>query len=194
MGSHTPATDGSSSHIASIFHWAINHFNPASVKERDRAKFTFSAAFVIVGAAIAFPTMIWFLGVWGFVKFWVMPWLGYHFWMSTFTLVHHTAPDIQFYPASDWNEVESQLAGTVHCDYPKWIERLCHDINVHIPHHVSVAIPSYNLRLAHQSLRQNWTEYVREETFSWELMKSIVDRCHLFDPTDAYLPFKAARR
>lgn len=36
------------------------------------------------------------------------------------------------------------------------IEILCHDINVHIPHHVSPRIPSYNLRAAHESLQQNW--------------------------------------
>lgn len=36
------------------------------------------------------------------------------------------------------------------------IEILCHDINVHIPHHVSSKIPSYNLRAAHQSLKENW--------------------------------------
>lgn len=36
------------------------------------------------------------------------------------------------------------------------IEILCHDINVHIPHHISPRIPSYNLRAAHQSLQENW--------------------------------------
>ena len=55
---------------------------------------------------------------WGLVKFWLMPWLVYHFWMSTFTLVHHTGVDVQFTPASEWNEAMAQLAGTIHCDYP----------------------------------------------------------------------------
>lgn len=36
------------------------------------------------------------------------------------------------------------------------VEILCHDINVHIPHHISPRIPSYNLRDAHQSLQENW--------------------------------------
>lgn len=36
------------------------------------------------------------------------------------------------------------------------IEILCHDINVHIPHHISPKIPSYNLRAAHKSLQENW--------------------------------------
>lgn len=36
------------------------------------------------------------------------------------------------------------------------VEVLCHDISVHIPHHISQKIPSYNLRLAHESLVENW--------------------------------------
>ncbi|KAF3775110.1 fatty acid desaturase, partial [Nymphaea thermarum] len=40
--------------------------------------------------------------------------------------------------------------------YPLGIEILCHDINVHIPHHISPRIPNYNLRAAHQSLKEKW--------------------------------------
>jgi hypothetical protein len=70
-----------------------------------------------------------------------MPWLGYHFWMSTFTVVHHTAPHIPFKPAEQWNAAQAQLSGTVDCEYPRWVEFLCHDISVHVPHHVSSKIP-----------------------------------------------------
>ena len=36
------------------------------------------------------------------------------------------------------------------------VEVLCHDISVHVPHHVSSKIPWYNLRMANESLRKNW--------------------------------------
>ena len=35
-------------------------------------------------------------------------------------MIHHTAPHIPFRPAESWNAAEAQLAGTVHCDFPKW--------------------------------------------------------------------------
>ncbi len=38
----------------------------------------------------------------------------------------------------------------------QWVEFLCFDINVHVPHHVMSKIPWYNLRAATDSLRQNW--------------------------------------
>lgn len=176
--------------MASIAHWASLHFDLSKFAKRDHDKVKISIAAVVAFAAIVFPTLILTTGIWGFVKFWLMPWLGYHFWMSTFTLVHHTDQGIQFYPTDAWNEAESQLLGTVHCDYPKWVEVLCHDINVHVPHHISVAIPSYNLRLAHKSLKQNWAPYIQERQFSWALMKDIVDQCHLYHPNQAYQAFK----
>ena len=41
------------------------------------------------------------------------------------------------------------------------VEFLCHDINVHVPHHVNSKIPWYNLRAATDSLRSNWGEVRR---------------------------------
>ena len=181
--------------LASIAHWAIHHFNPATdnVSDRERGKFTFSAVFAVVGGAILLSALVYFTGWWGLVKFWLMPWLGYHFWMSTFTIVHHTYPDIQFKFSEDWNAAEAQLAGTVHCNYPKWVELLCHDINVHIPHHVSTAIPSYNLRAAHASLKDRWSDSMIECDFNWDLMKQVVGKCHIFHPERAYQPFSEMR-
>ncbi len=179
--------------IGSIAHWAILHFKVSNFAERDRRAVKTSIAVVVIFAAIFFPTMYFTLGLWGIVKFWLMPWLGYHFWMSTFTIVHHTIPEIQFRPAAQWSAVPAQLAGTVHCTYPTWVEVLCHDINVHVPHHLSVGIPSYNLRRAHQSLINNWGEHIYVRQFSWQLMTQITRQCHLYDEVNAYRSFQSLR-
>ncbi|QIZ72527.1 fatty acid desaturase [Oxynema aestuarii] len=176
--------------IGSVTHWAFLHFDWWRFEGKQREQVRFSALLVIVSAAIAFPVMFATLGVWGFVKFWLLPWLVYHFWMSTFTIVHHTTPDIAFATPDRWNEAKAQLCGTVHCDYPRWVEFLCHDINVHVPHHLSTAIPSYNLRKAHQVLREKWGDSLKESRFSWKLMKEITDVCHLYDPERGYISFK----
>lgn len=180
--------------LASIAHWAKIHFDLSQFSPRDHGKVKVSIAAVVVFAAVFFPVLIATTGVWGFVKFWLIPWLGYHFWMSTFTLVHHTAPDIQFHPTENWNAAAAQLAGTVHCRYPRWVEILCHDINVHVPHHISVAIPSYQLRMAHKSLMQNWGSHIQQTQFSWPMMKEIVDHCHLYHPDVAYQSFSSVKR
>ena len=180
--------------LASLAHWGALHFDLRNFEPRDRAKVKRSIAAVVLFALVFFPALFYAAGPWGVVKFWLMPWLGYHFWMSTFTLVHHTIPEIQFRYSDTWNEVEAQLSGTVHCDYPKWIEVLCHDINVHVPHHISVGIPSYNLRPAYAALKENWAPLMKETKFSWELMQTITDRCHIYHPERAYETFKDIAR
>jgi omega-6 fatty acid desaturase (delta-12 desaturase) len=175
--------------IGSVIHWANLHFNASLYPERQQSQVKFSYRLVIAYAAIFFPTLIVTTGFFGFVSFFVMPWLVYHFWMSTFTIVHHTMPDIQFKDKDKWQAANDQLTGTVHCDYPAWVELLCHDINVHVPHHVSTGIPSYNLRLAHKSLDENWGQYLYKTKFSWELMKDIGDRCHIYDAEKCYKTF-----
>jgi acyl-lipid omega-6 desaturase (Delta-12 desaturase) len=174
---------------ASIFHWIMIHFDWNRCKGKEREQMRFSALFVIIGGGIGLTALTLTTGWWGLVKFWLVPWLVYHFWMSTFTVVHHTAANIPFTAAGQWNEAIAQLSGTVHCDYPKWVEFLCHDINVHVPHHISTAIPSYNLRAAHQIIKEQWGEYINERQFNWELMKEITEECHLYDPEDIYMSF-----
>ncbi|NET58838.1 MAG: fatty acid desaturase [Symploca sp. SIO2E6] len=176
--------------IGSIVHWAVLHFNWSRFEGKQQSQVKFSVLLVLGFAVIAFPLLIATTGVWGLVKFWLLPWIVYHFWMSTFTIVHHTAPDIPFRAEPEWNAAQAQLFGSVHCNYPRWVEFLCHDINVHVPHHISTAIPSYNLRLAHSSLKEHWGEQIRECSFSWSLMKQITDQCHLYHAHDCYQSFK----
>ncbi|HEY9700554.1 MAG TPA: fatty acid desaturase [Trichocoleus sp.] len=176
--------------VASIAHWAKLHFDWTQFEGKARQQVKLSVLVVLGFAAIAFPLLIATTGFWGFVKFWLMPWLVYHFWMSTFTLVHHTAPDIVFQEPDEWHQALAQLSGTVHCEYPAWVELLCHHINVHVPHHLSTAIPSYRLRMAHESLRQNWGSYLVESRFSLSLMSEIVEKCHLYHPERGYQSFK----
>ncbi|PKI52343.1 hypothetical protein CRG98_027269 [Punica granatum] len=147
----------------SIAHWLGWHFDLSKFRSNELKRVKISLACVFAFMAIGWPLIIYKTGIVGWIKFWLVPWLGYHFW--------------------------AQLNGTVHCDYPNWIEILCHDINVHIPHHISSRIPSYNLRAAHKSLQENWGKYLNEATWNWRLMKTIMTICHVYDKEQNYLAF-----
>ncbi|XP_002985345.2 omega-6 fatty acid desaturase, chloroplastic [Selaginella moellendorffii] len=167
--------------MASIGHWLFWHFDLNKFRPQEHAKVKTSiAACYAFGFLVLLPLLVT-QGPVGFVKWWLLPWLGFHFWMSTFTLVHHTAPHIPFKQNREWNAVGAQLAGTVHCEYPAWIDFLCHDISVHIPHHLSTKIPSYNLRAGHASLLQNWDCHLNKAVFGVPLMTTILTQCNLFD-------------
>lgn len=176
--------------LGSIAHWSVLHFTWWKFSGKERQQIRFSALVAIAAGAIGLPLLVATTGWWGLVQFWLMPWLVYHFWMSTFTIVHHTDLGIPFKSATVWHEATAQLCGSVHCQYPRWVEILCHDINVHIPHHLTPSIPSYHLRQAHASLRQNWGEFLKERQFNWQLMGQIANYCHLYHPDRNYQSFR----
>ncbi|MQL93298.1 hypothetical protein Taro_025941, partial [Colocasia esculenta] len=170
----------------SISHWLWWHFDLKKFRPNQVRRVQISLACVFAFIGIGWPLIIYKTGLIGWIKYWFMPWMGYHFWMSTFTVVHHTAPHIPFKTSDEWNAAEAQLNGTVHCNYPRWIEFLCHGINVHVPHHIAPKIPSYNLRAAYQSVKENWGKYLTEANWSWRLMKTIMTVCHVYNKERNY--------
>jgi acyl-lipid omega-6 desaturase (Delta-12 desaturase) len=134
---------------------------------------------LIVSAVVVstyFLLSAWLGGWYGVVYLFLLPQLVVHFWLSTFTLLHHTHKDATWHAAADWS-FAVQLRGTTHVAYPRWVEWLTHDINWHVPHHVCVGVPHYHLREAHRALRAK-LDFVREETFSWRLLTDVIENCH----------------
>ena len=155
----------------------------------------FSILMVVLFASLFFPALIYTTGPWGLVKYWLVPWLVAHGWFSLITLTHHTHPEIPYLDKRQWSPVTANLTATLYCRYPRWMEFLGHDINVHIPHHIAPGIPFYSLRRAHAALRESWPGLVREIPFSWRHLFVLLTTCQLYDDkTGFYLPFSAARR
>mmetsp|Transcript_44342 Transcript_44342/g.141136 ORF Transcript_44342/g.141136 Transcript_44342/m.141136 type:complete len:456 (+) Transcript_44342:48-1415(+) len=175
--------------FASIGHWMMFHFDLRLFKKAQYPRVLISLAVTFAWLGGVVPALVHYLGAWGMVKYWLMPWVFFHFWMSTFTVIHHTAPHIPFRGKADWDSAEAQLGGTVHCEFPAWVEWLCHDISVHIPHHVSQRIPSYNLRAAHNFLVDKYGQYMNICHWNFKLMKYIFTELHIYDEEKNYVPF-----
>lgn len=173
----------------SLLHWMVHPFNKDSFpKPREWAEVRFSILWVVLFASVVFPTLYYYTGFWGIIKYYVMPWLVYFACFSTFTLLHHTDPEIPILDRYHWSPVASNLTTTIHCNFPGWIELLSHDINVHIPHHLAPGIPFYHLRTAHAALKAHYPALVHETTFSWSLLHRVLVTCHLFHrPSGLYI-------
>lgn len=115
-------------------------------------------------------------GWYGVVFLWFLPQIVFQFWLSTFTLLHHTHPEQRFLADAEWTFAEAQLGATIHVAYPRGVEWLTHDINWHVPHHVCVGIPHYHLRAAHRALKARFPG-VREEVFSLGLLRRVIRTC-----------------
>ncbi|KAA3486230.1 omega-6 fatty acid desaturase, chloroplastic-like isoform X1 [Gossypium australe] len=59
-----------------IWHFDLNKFRPNEVK---RVKISLACVFAFM--AVGWPLIIYKTGIMGWIKFWLMPWLGYHFWV-----------------------------------------------------------------------------------------------------------------
>jgi acyl-lipid omega-6 desaturase (Delta-12 desaturase) len=133
-------------------------------------------------------------GLFALLHFWVVPALGAQLWMGLYTFIHHTAEDLPWLTPEDWSpSLVPQF--TVNCRLPELISQLHFHIDVHVPHHLSTAIPSYHLAEANAALRQSaYGSQVREFPCSWTYLLRQVRRCHLWDPvTQTYMSFRDSR-
>jgi omega-6 fatty acid desaturase (delta-12 desaturase) len=150
--------------------------------EHREALFSVAVTLVIATAYVGLAYVV--SGWYGLVTMFLIPQLVFHFWLSLFTLLHHTTPDTHFLSAADWTREKASLARTIHVVYPGWVDSMSHDISWHVPHHVCPAIPHYNLRRAYASLRSAYSDQIVEKTFSISYLMEVLRCCHLIDGPD----------
>lgn len=148
-------------------------------EQKDMPQIRFSIAFTLVLNAVMIAAAMGTAGFYGLLYLYVIPQLVFQALLSTYTYFHHTAPDRTFLAEDQWSMERAQLANTIDVKYPKFLHWANHDIMVHVPHHVCVAIPHYNLKKAHKALKEAYPDVVKEEVLDWNLIKSALNTCHL---------------
>jgi omega-6 fatty acid desaturase (delta-12 desaturase) len=90
-------------------------------------------------------------GLWMWVGFWDM--LRYHGVPAAIAMltgsfiitIQHANSQSLIYAARAWDPARSQMASTFDVRFPRWVEYLWCNINIHVPHHVAPEIPWYHL-------------------------------------------------
>eukprot|EP00127_Corallochytrium_limacisporum_P004813 Clim_evm3s182 gene=Clim_evmTU3s182 len=167
---------------ASILHHMMNMV-PFVFPKRKRAMVWRS---VIIGVGVFGATMYGLYqhgGVGSIVKYWVMPYLAFNFWLSFYTYFHHRSPEITWKAPENWNKARAQLFDTAHVNYPAIIDWLHFDIAWHVPHHVSVKIPWYRLRQATFHLIRRYPQ-IHTYDMSWSFFWETVNSCHVQEGHD----------
>eukprot|EP01133_Synstelium_polycarpum_P016937 gene16937-20146_t len=164
--------------LLSISDWSENYFNINKVEDKnDKVKAVSSIVLVYVFAGIFFPLIVKFFGLYGFLNYWLAPWVVYHILVSSFTLL----PRIPFF--DDRNNKYF-----VHITYPKWFEFVSKDINFQLPRQIAVTIPHYNLRKAYDSFKKQWGEYIYECTFETDMIRELINKSQTFSE-EIFSPF-----
>ena len=113
----------------------------------------------------------------------MMPFLSFAWLMGFATFQHHTHPRVIWYSnEEDWSFFRSQVEGTVHVVFPRWIELLLHNIMEHTAHHIDTRVPLYHLSNAQQAVEVAFgPEHVIAERFSFAGMSRVFRECQLYD-------------
>jgi len=166
----------------SINYW-VQSIRPSTFpKKATRREVLRSAVWVVAVGGAYLATLTYLTGWQGLLLCFVAPWLAIHTWFSITTLMHHSSEDIPFLPAQYWTRNASKLLVTTDFMYPRWLLFLTHNISLHTAHHVSTAVPFYNLRKAQVALRQAYPDMVRVEKASVPKLWNILRNCRFYDP------------
>jgi acyl-lipid omega-6 desaturase (Delta-12 desaturase) len=167
-----------------IFFWIMwnaiqrgGHVKPMlteKVYKRHKTALRNSNIVMVVVTSSIYLLFWYFTGFWGMIKYHGMPVLLASLLAGVMVSVGHANQNTIWYERKSWTPVRGQLVSTYDYRFPKWLEFLVLNINIHIPHHISVRIPWYNLKSAAKVLQDNFPEYYQELPFHWADMNWIV--------------------
>lgn len=138
----------------------------------------FSLALLVAGA-LSYGT----LGgaVWMWVKVFAIPFVLWNYSIGFAVYVHHISPQIQWFKRRDWTKFRGQVDGTTVLHMPGWINFFFHNIFLHVPHHVDMRIPFYQLPAAVDALRENLGPALHERDYKLGDYLQATRECKLYD-------------
>jgi len=147
----------------SLWQWITSNFVPSS--EWISTKFIFNAFCLYTFIALFFPLMVYNVGLWGLCKYYLIPFVICHFWMSTHLKVEHIF-------ASESSDIHSWFK----LQFPSWAEYL--SLNLNYTYHkskISKMIPSYNTKEAYVALQDRWSDCLQEVSLARATLGNFVD-------------------
>jgi len=159
---------------------------PSRGARRDKVLMLFfalasSAALVYAGgqSKAGFDTLS---GIWFWSKMALFPFLAFNYFIGFSVYVHHIGETISWKKQSDWTPFHGQMNGTINYHVPAPVNFFMHNIFIHMPHHVNMRIPFYNLPRALSEIKAEYGEYVIERKSMFRDYLTATGKCKLFDP------------
>ena len=118
---------------------------------------------------------------WVVFKVLVVPFLGFSFIIGSLVHVHHIQPDIKWWSRREWTKFKGQMEGTTILRAPRGLDFFLHWIMVHIPHHVDMRIPMYNLDTAAVAIKAAYPDTIHDEPLRFRDFMANTRQCKLYD-------------
>ncbi|MGE0307018.1 MAG: fatty acid desaturase [Acidimicrobiia bacterium] len=132
--------------------------------------------------------------IWTIVKLVVIPTLGFMQVIGWTVHVHHVSPEIRWWPRREWNKFRGQMEGTTVLRFNPVLDWLFfHHIFVHVPHHVDMRIPFYELPRAAKAIEEAYPGVIIDKKFKVRDYLHAAGTCKLYDfEVGTWLPYSAA--
>ncbi|MGQ0618153.1 MAG: fatty acid desaturase [Acidimicrobiia bacterium] len=118
---------------------------------------------------------------WLIARVLVLPFIGCCYLIGSFVHVHHVQPGIKWYRRSEWTKFKAQMEGTTILRARYGLNFFLHWIMVHIPHHVDMRIPMYNLELAAEAIKKAYPDVIHDEPLRFRDFVRNTRQCKLYD-------------
>jgi omega-6 fatty acid desaturase (delta-12 desaturase) len=155
----------------------------AKAVRRDRIiVWTFVAVASLLLGALGWAMYGSVAGVaWMIVKVLVVPFLAFTYVIASFVHVHHVQPGIRWWKRREWTKFKGQMEGTTVLRARFGLNFFFHWIMVHVPHHVDMRIPMYNLELATDAIEKAFPGTVHDEPLRFRDFVANTRQCQLYD-------------
>ena len=110
-----------------------------------------------------------------------LPFLAFGYVIGSFVHVHHIQPGIRWWKRREWTKWHGQMEGTTVLRVNPVLNFFVHWIMVHVPHHVDVRIPMYNLELATDAIEEAFPGVIHDEHLSFRDYMANTRVCKLYD-------------
>jgi len=118
---------------------------------------------------------------WLITRVLVLPYLGFSYLIGSLVHVHHVNPGIRWWRRHEWTKFKGQMDGTTILRARWGLNFFFHWIMVHIPHHVDMRIPMYNLELAAGAIKAAYPDVVHDEPLRFTDFVRNTRQCKLYD-------------
>ena len=137
-----------------------------------RRELLMSTAIMVAVSGSIIAGLLHFGGVWALLKFYFVPTFIAAAHGAMLTYLHHVSADALVFDDADWTPFRGQVVSTFNVRFPRWIEALWFDINIHLPHHLAPRIPWYHLGTALDAIREKRAEWVQDRRFSFGYLRA----------------------
>jgi len=162
--------------------WRAPH-RIARTVNRDRAlvgAFVLAATAGLTSYALAGGSSI-AGAAWLVARVLVVPFLGFLFAIGSIVHVHHIDPEIKWLRRDEWTKFAAQMQGTTVLRAGKGMNFFLHWIMVHVPHHVDMRIPMYNLEKAAAAIEKAFPDTVADRPAHFRDFIANSRKCKLYD-------------